>query len=94
MAIVNRANEVFGLAPLPTATISATAHYEMDERRASCALELTVVLDDQEYRYEYLLTGEERAMLTRKMETFFRQRIGTDLQAFSMTYTPEKMLPS
>ena len=94
MEIVNRANEVFGLAPLPTECISATAHYEMDERRASCALELTVTLDDQEYCYEYLLTGDERVMFTKKMESFFLRRIGTDLRVFSMAQVPEQAAPS
>lgn len=42
MEIVNRANEVFGLAPLPTECISATACYEMEKESAACTLSLTV----------------------------------------------------
>ena len=94
MAIVNRANEVFGLAPVPTATISATSYYEMDERIAACSLNLTVTLNDQDYHYEYLLTGDERVMLTKKMESFFFHRIGTDLRAFSMAQAAEQVAPS
>ena len=94
MAITDRANEVFGLAPLPTEALTAIAHYEMDERRASCALELTVSLNDQEYRYEYLLTGDERVLFTKKMESFFFHRIGTDLRAFSMAQAAEQVAPS
>ena len=43
--------------------------------------------------YEYLLTEEERQMLTGKMEAFFHERIGTDLRLFSSQHTPEQTLP-
>ena len=79
------ADAIFGLAPCSSESLTITACYEMSRRMAACTLELIVDAEGVEHRYEYLLTRDERLMLTEKMESFFRQRIGTNLQIFSMT---------
>ena len=90
MEEIPKAGELFGLAPIARENILVTAFYDMATRRARRTLELTVAATDREYRYEYLLTKEEHLMLTEKMDSFFRQRIGADLQSFSR----EQVAPS
>lgn len=94
MEEIPKAGELFGLAPIARGSILVTAFYDMAACRARRTLELTVAATDYEYRYEYLLTKEEHLMLTEKMESFFRQRIGADLQSFSMAQTAEQVAPS
>ena len=91
--LITDAGKLFGLAPLPSESITATASYEMEKLLACCILNLIVHCQGQDYEYEYLLTEEERQMLTGKMEAFFRQRIGTDLRLFSSQHAPDSALP-
>ena len=94
LALIADAGKLFGLALVPIESITATACYEMEKQSAACTLSLTVRYRGQDYQYEYLLTEEKRLMLTEKMEIFFRQRIGTDLRAFSSQHTLEQVPPS
>ncbi|MBQ9416000.1 MAG: hypothetical protein IJU20_04045 [Clostridia bacterium] len=94
LALIADAGKLFGLALVPSESITATACYEMEKQSAACTLSLTVRYRGQDYQYEYLLTEEKRLMLTEKMEIFFRQRIGTDLRAFSSQHTLEQVPPS
>lgn len=91
--LITDAGKLFGLAPLPTESITATASYEMEKLLACCILKLIVHCRGQDYEYEYLLTEEERQMLTGKMEAFFHERIGTDLRLFSSQHAPDSALP-
>lgn len=93
LALIADAGKLFGLTTVPSESITATACYEMEKQSAACTLSLTVRYRDQDYQYEYLLTEEERLMLTEKMEIFFRQRIGTELRAFSSQHAPDSALP-
>ena len=94
LVLIADAGKLFGLTTVPSESITATACYEMEKQSAACTLSLTVRYRGQDYQYEYLLTEEERLMLTEKMEIFFRQRIGTDLRAFSSQHTLEQVPPS
>ena len=93
LALIADAGKLFGLTTVPSESITASACYEMEKQSAACTLSLTVRYRGQDYQYEYLLT-EEDLMLTEKMEIFFRQRIGTDLRAFSSQHAPEQVPPS
>ena len=94
LALIADAGKLFGLTTVPSESITATACYEMEKQSTACTLSLTVRYRGQDYQYEYLLTEEERMMLTEKMEIFFRQRIGTDLRLFSSQHTLEQVPPS
>lgn len=94
LALIADAGKLFGLTTVPSESITATACYEMEKQSAACTLSLAVRYRGQDYQYEYLLTEEERRMLTGKMENFFRERIGTDLRLFSSQHTPELLPPS
>ena len=83
MEPIKQAGEVFGLVPVANECVTVTAHYDLVRHSVHCTLELVVSVEEREYRYEYMLTRDERRMLCEKMETFFRQRVGTDLQSFS-----------
>ena len=91
MALIADARKLFGLIPVLSEGITATACYEMEKQLAACTLSLTVRYRGQDYQYEYLLTEAERLMFTEKMEEFFRQRIGTDLRLFSTQHAPEQV---
>lgn len=84
MQPIPKAGEIFGLAPVANESIGVTAFYDMPLRCVCCTLELLVIVEEREYRYEYMLTKNERQMLCEKMETFFRQRVGTELRSFSL----------
>ena len=92
-ALIADAGKLFGLALVPSESITATACYEMEKQLASCTLNLSMQYRGRDCEYEYLLTEEERQMLTGKMEAFFHERIGTDLRLFSSQHTPEQTLP-
>lgn len=83
MEPIRQAGEVFGLVPVANERITVTALYDLVRHMVHCTLELIVTVEKREYRYEYMLTKEEQKMLCEKMESFFRQRVGTDLQSFS-----------
>ena len=93
LALIADAGKLFGLTTVPSESITATACYEMEKQSAACTLSLTVRYRGQDYQYEYLLTEEERQMLTGKMEAFFHERIGTDLRLFSSQHAPDSALP-
>lgn len=93
LALIADAGKLFGLTTVPSESITATACYEMEKQLASCTLNLSVQYRGRDCEYEYLLTEEERRMLTEKMETFFRQRIGTDLRLFSSQHASDSALP-
>ena len=90
---IPKAGEIFGLAPLANDSIGVTAFYDMALHFACCTLELTISAGGREYRYEYMLTREERRMLCEKMERFFLQRIGTELRNFSFEEIGVPMTP-
>ena len=92
LALIADAGKLFGLTTVPSESITATACYEMEKQLASCTLNLSVQYHGRDCEYEYLLTEEERQMLTGKMEAFFHERIGTDLRLFSSQHTPEQTL--
>ena len=94
LALIADAGKLFGLALVPSESITATACYEMEKQLASCTLNLSVKYRGRDCEYEYLLTEEERQMLTGKMEAFFHKRIGTDLRLFSSQHAPEQVPPS
>ena len=83
MEPIPQAGEVFGILPVANESVTVTAFYDLVRHSAHCTLELIVTLEKRQYRYEYMLTKEERSMLAEKMELFFRQRVGTELQSFS-----------
>ena len=89
MKSVPNAGQLFGLAFVPDGQITVTAFYDMVHRRPCCTLELLVFTEDREYRSEYMLTKEERRMLCDKMEDFFRQRVGTEMEQFCMKQLAE-----
>ena len=84
MQPISKAGEIFGLGPVAQDSIIATAFYDMTRQCACYTLELTVNAAGREYRYEYLLTKDERRMLCEKMKDFFLQRVGTELLSFSL----------
>lgn len=83
MEPIRQAGDVFGILPVASEKVTVTAFYDLVRHSAHCTLELIVTLEKRQYRYEYMLTKEERSMLAEKMELFFRQRVGTELQSFS-----------
>ena len=87
MKSVPNAGQLFGLAAVPDGQITATAFYDMVHRCPCYTLELLVFSEEREYRYEYMLTKEERRMLCDKMEEFFRHRVGTELEQFCISGT-------
>ena len=82
MEPIPQAGEVFGLVPVKSESISVTALYDLARHSVCCTLELIVTVEEREYRYEYMLTRDERHMLFEKMESFFRLRVGMDLRGF------------
>lgn len=64
LALIADAGKLFGLALVPSESITATACYEMEKQLASCTLNLSVQYRGRDCEYEYLLTEEERQMLT------------------------------
>lgn len=83
MEPIRQAGEVFGILPVASEKVTVTAFYDLVRHCTHCTLELIVTVEEREYRYEYMLTRDERKMLCEKMESFFRQRVGTDLRSFS-----------
>ena len=83
MEPIKQAGEVFGLMPVASEKVTVTAFYDLVRHCTHCTLELIVTVEQREYRYEYMLTRDERRMLCEKMESFFHQRVGTDLRSFS-----------
>lgn len=83
MEPIRQAGDIFGLTPVANERVTVTAFYDLVKHCTQCTLDLNVTVEEREYRYEYMLTRDERRMLCEKMESFFRQRVGTDLQSFS-----------
>lgn len=83
MEPIKQAGDIFGLTPVANECITVTAFYDLARRCTHCTLELIVTAEERKYRYEYMLTRNERRMLCEKMESFFHQRVGTDLRSFS-----------
>lgn len=83
MEPIRQAGDIFGILPVASEKVTFTAYYDLVRHCTRCTLELIVTVGQREYRYEYMLTRDERQMLCEKMERFFRQCVGTDLQSFS-----------
>ena len=83
MEPIRQTGDIFGILPVASEKVTVTAFYDLVRHCTHCTLELIVTVEQREYRYEYMLTRDERKMLCEKMESFFRQRVGTDLQSFS-----------
>lgn len=73
--------------------VNATAYYDMAHRASLRTLDIIIHADaDQEYQYRYLLTGEERRMLSEKMATYYLKTTGIQLEQLCQDFSARRVL--
>lgn len=88
------AGEILGM-PLSSADVVLfTARYDMLRLRSLPTLEVTVSSSGQKYDYEYMLTNEERDLLTEKMGSFFFRQTGMELRSFCAESNGKSHIPT
>ena len=91
---VSSAGEILGM-PLSSADVVLfTARYDMLRLCTLPTLEVTVSSSGREFGYEYMLTSEERAAFTEKMDGFFFRQTGMELRSFCAESNGKSHIPT
>ena len=80
MPVMFDVREVLGVPTSPGDKVTAAAHYDLLRHASFNTLDISIKTEGGSYSYRYLLTGSERADLTRMMETYYLQSTGSDLK--------------